>query len=147
MDLEDLKKTVETTVGALTPGRARQIAKGMMEPGSAKDQVAKAAADLLEWSARGRDRVVEVTRREVREQLRGMGLATQQEVDALRKRVRELERAAGGAKRASSGATKGTGSKRSAAKRATAKGDTVKVTSSPRSSSSRTRGARTGGSS
>lgn len=136
MDLEDLKKTVETTVGALTPDRARQIAKGMMEPGAAKDQVAKAAADLLEWSARGRDRVVEVVRREVREQLRGMGLATRQEVEALRKRVRELERAGGGR---GSPSTKKTTAKRSPAKKTAAQRTTAKRASdgdgSPGSSS------------
>lgn len=128
MDLEDFKKTVETTVGALTPDRARQIAKGMMEPGAAKDQVAKAAADLLEWSARGRDRVVEVVRREVREQLRGMGLATRQEVEALRKRVRELERAGGGGRGSSS--TKKTTAKRSPAEKTAAKRTTAKRSAS-----------------
>lgn len=140
MDLEDLKKTVETTVGALTPDRARQIAKGMMEPGAAKDQVAKAAADLLEWSARGRDRVVEVVRREVREQLRGMGLATRQEVEALRKRVRELERAGGGR---GSPSTKKTTAKRSPAKKTAAQRTTAKRASDgdgSRGSSSAPRG-------
>jgi polyhydroxyalkanoate synthesis regulator phasin len=134
MDLEDLKKTVEATVGALTPDRARQIAKSMMEPGAAKDQVAKAAADLLEWSARGRDRVVEVARREVRDQLRGMGLATQQEVDALRKRVRELERSSGGGSRSSS--TKKTATKKTSGAKASARRSTAKRTPAKRSAAS-----------
>lgn len=145
MDLEDLKKTVEATVGALTPDRARQIAKSMMEPGAAKDQVAKAAADLLEWSARGRDRVVEVARREVRDQLRGMGLATRQEVEALRKRVRELERAGGGGSRTS--ATKKTSAKRAPAKRSATKGSTAKRSAGSAGSDRGTSAARRGGSS
>jgi polyhydroxyalkanoate synthesis regulator phasin len=97
MDLDDLKKTLETTFGALTPVRAREIARGLLGEGSARDQVSKATSDLLEWSARGRDRMVEIARREVREQLHGMGLATRQEVEALRKRVRSLERQTSGA--------------------------------------------------
>jgi Skp family chaperone for outer membrane proteins len=40
-------------------------------------------------------RLRETVRKEVSQQLRSMGGATQDELDALRKRVRDLERAAG----------------------------------------------------
>jgi polyhydroxyalkanoate synthesis regulator phasin len=93
--LDDLRKAIEAAIGNLSPARAQEIAKGFMEPGAAKDQVAKTAADLLEWSQHNRERIREGIRREISEQLRGMGVATDAELDALKKRVRHLERAAG----------------------------------------------------
>jgi hypothetical protein len=66
-----------------------------MEPGAAKEQVAKAAADLIEWSQRSRDRMTQFVRREIADQMRSVGVATQADLDAVKKRVRDLERAAG----------------------------------------------------
>ncbi len=63
-------------------------------PGAAaptKDQVAKTASDLLRVSQRLRDAV----RKEVTSRIKSMGAATQDDLDALRKRVRDLERRAG----------------------------------------------------
>jgi polyhydroxyalkanoate synthesis regulator phasin len=102
MRVEDLRKTFEAAVGNLTPSKAQQMARGLLEPGAAKDQVARTATDLLEWSHKNRERLQSFIRREIQEQLRQMGLATQADVDALKKRVRDLERAAataGGRKR------------------------------------------------
>ena len=64
----------------------------MLEPGAAKEQVAKAAADLLEWSQREPSAAREFIREEIAEQLGRSGVASQAELDALRKRVRDLER-------------------------------------------------------
>jgi BMFP domain-containing protein YqiC len=66
----------------------------VLDKDAAKDQVSKTAADLMEWSQRNRTRLVELVRGEVRDQLRQMGIATEEEVNALRKRVRDLERTA-----------------------------------------------------
>jgi polyhydroxyalkanoate synthesis regulator phasin len=63
-----------------------------MDRDAAKEQVARLAADLLEWSQRNRARLTTMVRDEVRDQLRQMGVASQEELDALRKRVRDLER-------------------------------------------------------
>ena len=93
--LDELRKAIEAALGNVTPTKAQEIAKGFMEPGAAKDQVAKTAADLLEWSQHNRERIREGIRREIAEQLRGMGVATQSELDAVKKRVRHLERTAG----------------------------------------------------
>jgi polyhydroxyalkanoate synthesis regulator phasin len=93
--LDDLRKAIEAAIGNLTPAKAQEIAKGFMEPGAAKDQVAKTTADLMEWSQHNRERFREGIRREISEQLRGMGVATQAELDAVKKRVRHLERTAG----------------------------------------------------
>jgi polyhydroxyalkanoate synthesis regulator phasin len=92
--MQDVRKTIEGSLGTLTPARAQEIAKSMLDRDAAKEQVAKAAADLVEWSQRNRNRMTEMIRNEIRRQLRESGVATSEEVAALRKRVRELERAA-----------------------------------------------------
>ena len=93
--VDDLRRAVEAAIGTMTPARAQELAKGFLEPGAAKEQVAKTAADLLDWSHRNRERLRDVIRREVQDQMKQMGGATQEELDSLRKRVRELERRAG----------------------------------------------------
>ncbi|MGE5225404.1 MAG: phasin family protein [Planctomycetaceae bacterium] len=92
--LSDARKMMQAALGTLSPTKAQELAKSL-EPGAAKEQVAKATADLLEWSQHNRERIVQMIRKEVQHQLHQMGVATQDELDALRKRVRELERAAG----------------------------------------------------
>ena len=92
--MQDVRKTIEASLGNLSTTRAQEIAKSMLDTDAAKDQVTKTAADLMEWSQRNRTRLVELIRREVRDQLRQMGVATEEEVNALRKRVRDLERTA-----------------------------------------------------
>ena len=128
-NLQDIRKQLETSFGNLNPSKAQDLAKGMLDRDAAKEQVAKLAADLVDWSQRNRARLTTMIRDEVRDQLRQMGVASQEEVDALRKRVRDLERAsrartakASSAKRASakSGAAKSTTAKRTTAKRASA---------------------------
>ena len=123
--VDDMRKAFEATIGNLSPTRAQELAKGFLEPGAAKEQVAKTAADMMEWSQRNRQRL----RSEIKDQMRQMGLATQDELDALRKRVRELERAAGmtasGGRRAAAKKTsaKRTSSKKTAAKKASTSGN------------------------
>jgi polyhydroxyalkanoate synthesis regulator phasin len=91
MVLDDIRKTFEAVIGQLSPAKAQQLAKRYLEPEAAKEQVAKTAGELVQLSQRLRDAV----RKEVTSQMRSMGAATQDELDALRKRVRDLERAAG----------------------------------------------------
>jgi glycerol-1-phosphatase len=92
--LEDFRKTAEGTFEAITPASAQRLAKNLLEPGAAKEQVAKTAADLIEWSQRNRERVRDLIKNEIARQMANAGVATQDEVDALKKRVRTLERAA-----------------------------------------------------
>ncbi|MGZ8627050.1 MAG: hypothetical protein ACXWXK_10325, partial [Actinomycetota bacterium] len=69
---------------------------------------------------------------EVRSQLKQVGVASRDDVDALRRRVRDLEKAAG-----TRGTTsKRTAAKRTAAKRATPKRATAKVRKGSTASSS-----------
>ena len=91
MVLDDMRKTFEALIEQLSPAKARELAKRYLEPEAAREQVSKTANELVQLSQRMRASIG----REVRSQMRSMGVATQDELDALRKRVRELERAAG----------------------------------------------------
>jgi polyhydroxyalkanoate synthesis regulator phasin len=93
--IDDVRKTIETTLGTLTPAKAQQLARGLLEPDARKDQIAKTAGDLLEWSQKNRQKLRDLVRREIREQLEQTGVASRADLDALKKRVRELERATG----------------------------------------------------
>jgi polyhydroxyalkanoate synthesis regulator phasin len=111
--LTDVRKFMEAAAGKLSPAKAQELAKGLMQ-GQGKDQVQKTAQELLDWSNKNRTRVTDLVRKEVSSQLKMFGVASRDEVDALKKRVRELERG-GGAKKSS--ATRKTGAKKSTAKR------------------------------
>ncbi len=148
MVVGEARKRVGATVEKLTPAKAQEMARSIVQ-GDRKEQVAKVAHDLMELSQKARawlaelvdrevrdqlkqnrDRVTEfvdrqvkeqlkknsakltsVVQREVRRQMKAVGVATKEDVDALRKRVRELERGGATPKRSTA--------KRSAAKRAT----------------------------
>ena len=122
--LDDVRKTIEALIGNLTPAKAQEMAKSVSEPGAAKEQVAKLAADLLDWSQRSRDRLRETISREVSSQMKSMGVATQADLDGVKKRVRDLERAAGmtasGRSAAKKSAARKTTAKKAAAKKAAA---------------------------
>jgi hypothetical protein len=75
------------------------------------------AADLLEWSQRSRERLKDTISREIASQMQSMGVATQADVDAVKKRVRDLERRAGMTASGRSAAKK-TAAKKTAAKKA-----------------------------
>jgi polyhydroxyalkanoate synthesis regulator phasin len=131
MVLDDVRKTFEATLGSLTPAKAQLLAKDLMEPGAAKEQIAKTAADLLDWSQSSRARFTTFIRAEITEQMKYVGVASTSDLDALKKRVRDLERDAG--KTASGRARKTPARKKSAAKRTTAKRTTAKRTTAKRS--------------
>jgi hypothetical protein len=112
MLIDDIRKALESMIG-LTPAKAQELAKRYLEPGAAKDQVQKTAADLLRLQQRLRDAI----RKEVTSQVKSMGGATQDDLDALRKRVRVLERRAG---MTASGRKKAAARKKTAAKKSAA---------------------------
>ena len=96
MKFGDVRKALEGALGNLTPARAQELAKSFLDPGTAKDQVAKTANELMEWSQRNREKMRDFVDHEVTRQMKIVGVATQKELDALKKRVRELERGSGG---------------------------------------------------
>jgi Skp family chaperone for outer membrane proteins len=133
MVIDDIRKTFDAVIGQLSPAKAQQLAKRYLEPGAAKEQVAKTAAELVDLSQRLRDSV----RREVSQQLHSMGAATQDELDALRKRVRDLERAAGMTASGRSAAARKTASATKAPrKKATARTTSTRTTTGARRTSS-----------
>ena len=115
--LEQVREYMEAAIGKLSPARAQDLAKSLTK-GQGRDQMTKAAKDLMAWSNKNRERLTSMVQTEVRSQLKTIGVASRDEVDALRKRVRELERAQG----------KKPTRKRSTAKRTTAKRPTAKRT-------------------
>jgi polyhydroxyalkanoate synthesis regulator phasin len=92
---DDVRKAIEAAIGNLTPAKAQELAKSFSDPGTAKEQVSKLAGDILQWSQRNRERLKEAIAREISAQMKSMGVATQADVDAVKKRVRDLERRAG----------------------------------------------------
>jgi polyhydroxyalkanoate synthesis regulator phasin len=101
--------------GALTPARAREMAR-QVATGEGPLQANRIAQDLLEWSQRSREWISEAVSREVKRQLGALGIATKEDLTALRKRVRDLERAAGTTKSSARKASAGSSSaKRSSA--------------------------------
>jgi polyhydroxyalkanoate synthesis regulator phasin len=112
MVVEEIRRYMEAAVGKLSPKKAQHLARSLMQ-GQGKDQIAKAAQDLMDWSNKNRERLLDLVRTEVRTQLKQIGVASRDEVDALRRRVRDLEKAQGAGKAAAA--------KRPAAKRSTAK--------------------------
>ena len=118
--LDEIRKTIEALIGNMTPAKAQELAKGFSDPGTAKEQVSKMAADLLDWSQRSRERLKETISREIASQMQSMGVATQADLDAVKKRVRDLERRAGMTASGRSAAKK-TAARKSAAKKSAAK--------------------------
>jgi polyhydroxyalkanoate synthesis regulator phasin len=79
----------------MSPARAQEMARSLMQ-GQTSEQVQKVARDLIDWSNKNRQRLSEAVQREVKSQLKSLGVAGRDEVDALKRRVRELERQVGG---------------------------------------------------
>jgi len=112
--VNDIRRFMEGAIGKLTPAKAQELAKSIRS-GQGKEQVAKTAQELLDWSNKNRQRISDLVRSEVRSQMSSLGVASKDELDALKKRVRELERARAGARKPSAP------KKRTTAKRTTAK--------------------------
>jgi polyhydroxyalkanoate synthesis regulator phasin len=118
--LEQIREYMEAAIGKLSPAKAQDLAKSITK-GQGRDQVTKTAKDLLAWSNKNRERLTSMVQTEVKSQLKTIGVASRDEVDALRKRVRELERGQG----------KKSTRKRTTAKRSTAKTAAGSPTSGP----------------
>jgi polyhydroxyalkanoate synthesis regulator phasin len=123
--LEQIREYMEAAIGKLSPAKAQDLAKSLTK-GQGRDQVTKTAKDLLAWSNKNRERLTSMVQTEVKSQLKTIGVASRDEVDALRKRVRELERGQG-----KKSTHKRTAAKRSTAKRSTAKPAAGSPTSGP----------------
>jgi polyhydroxyalkanoate synthesis regulator phasin len=72
--LDAVRRYVEAGREALTPKRAEELAR-----------------DLVEWSRKNSERLRETIGREVSKQIGKAGLATKAEVESLKRRIRKLE--------------------------------------------------------
>jgi polyhydroxyalkanoate synthesis regulator phasin len=91
MNADDMRKYLDSLFDKLSPAKAQEIAKGLLGE-DRREQAQKLAGDLMESAQRNRDRVKDLIAREVTSQMKSMGVATASEVDALKRRVRDLER-------------------------------------------------------
>ena len=128
----DARRYIEGALGNLTPSGARDMARSMVEqaqglagqgPAGMANQVRDVAQQVMEWSQQNRETVLGTIQREIRRQLKAIGIATTDDLDALRKRVRDLEKAAEASSR--------TAAKRSTAKKRSSSKSPAKRTSSP----------------
>lgn len=87
---EDVRRYVDAVLDRLSPSKAQEMARAMA--GGSREQVNRFAKELMDWSQRNRERLSELVRKEVRSQLKALGVASRDELEALRKRVRDLER-------------------------------------------------------
>lgn len=96
----------------MTQQRAEAIVKDLVKAGEVQaEQAAARRNELVERSRQNTERLVDMIRREVRDQIRSLGLATQSDIESLRKELASLKK--GGAAPAAT--------KKPAAKKATAK--------------------------
>ncbi|MEX0756237.1 MAG: hypothetical protein WEA54_05330 [Actinomycetota bacterium] len=115
MQSGDMRRFMGAAVDKLSPTKAKELAKGLLEGGASREQLQKVQHDLVEWSSRNREKLLKLIQQEVKRQLKNAGFATRQEVESLRRRVRELEKVSG------TGTAKRTSAKASAAKRSNTK--------------------------
>lgn len=90
--LDTVRRYVEAGREALTPKKAEELARALIQQGQATaDQASRVARDLVEWSRKNSERLRETIRLEVQKQMSRAGVASKDEVDALKRRIRELE--------------------------------------------------------
>ncbi len=133
MNADDMRKYLDSLFDKLSPAKAQEIAKGLVGE-DRREQAQKLAGDLMESAQRNRERVKDLISREVTGQMKSMGVATQAELDSLKRRIRDLERAGKTPSSRSSAAKKPTA--RSAAASKTARSTTAKKSSSASTTSS-----------
>ena len=131
---EVLKRYIDTGLAftALTQARAEALVKDLVKAGEVQaDQARDAVTDLLERSRKNSERLLETVRREVKDQITGLGLVSKADLDKAERRLSSLLGAATGpvrkaAESGSKAASKAAGQATSAAKKATAKKATAK---------------------
>jgi polyhydroxyalkanoate synthesis regulator phasin len=83
----------------MTQQRAEAIVKDLVKAGEVQAEQASARRDeLVERSRKNTEKLVDTVRKEVREQVRSLGLATQSDIEALRKELAAVKKASAGKK-------------------------------------------------
>ena len=144
--LDAVRKYVEAGREALTPQKAESLARALVKQGQARrGQAGKLARDLMEWSRRSSERLTATIRREVKKQIERSGVATKDEVEALKRRIRELERAGAAGAKAPSAKPAASAAKPATAKPTTAAKPTAAKPSGGTAGSKRTAAKPSGG--
>ena len=129
--LDTVRRYVEAGREALTPKKAEEIARALVQQGQARaDQAGNVARDLLEWSRRSSERLRDAIGQEVKKQMAKAGVATKDEIESLKRRIRELE------SRAKTTPAPRTTAQRSAASKKTTKARPASATGSKKSQTS-----------
>ena len=90
--LDTVRRYVEAGREALTPKKAEELARALAKQGQARaDQVQQLAKELAEWSKKNSDRLATTIRREVKKQFDKAGVATKDDVESLKTRIRKIE--------------------------------------------------------
>jgi polyhydroxyalkanoate synthesis regulator phasin len=90
--LDAVRKYVEAGREALTPKKAEELARALVKEGQARgEQVAGLARDLAEWSRRNSEKLLDTIRAEVKRQIARAGVATKDDIESLKRRIRKLE--------------------------------------------------------
>jgi polyhydroxyalkanoate synthesis regulator phasin len=100
---------------ALTQARAEELVKDLVKLGEVQaDQARETVSDLLERSRKNSEKLLDTVRTEVRQQITGLGLATQADLDRIEQRIASVIGT-------STPPTKKAGAKKAPAKKPTAK--------------------------
>lgn len=104
----------------MTQQRAEAIVKDLVKAGEVQaEQATQRRNELIERSRENTEKVFESIRREVGDQVRALGLATQKDIGALRKEIAALKKGSGAP--AAKAATKKAPAKKAPVKKAAAK--------------------------
>lgn len=92
--LELMRKYVDALTGIteLPRERAERLVHDLQKRGEIRARdLGRAAQDLVERSSRNRRELVRLVQKEIRRQVHALGLATQEDVDRVARRVKALE--------------------------------------------------------
>jgi polyhydroxyalkanoate synthesis regulator phasin len=90
--LDTVRRYVEAGRDALTPKKAEELARALIEQGQARaDQAGRIARDLIDWSKKNSERLRDTISHEVQRQMSRAGVASKEEIESLKRRIRELE--------------------------------------------------------
>jgi hypothetical protein len=151
--LDDVRRRVQDRLESMTPQAAEDVAASLrsrlQEVG---EQFSGLASGFLQWSAEARKSLMDEVRSIVAGQVQEMGLATKQEVEALRARLDRLEGGLSGPSGrppSRTGVKRGSKTTRAGSTRATAAGRSTRTASAGRTTrtASAGRSARGSGSS
>ena len=127
----------------MTQERAEAIVRDLVRAGEIQsEQTTRFVQEILEQSRQNTERLLEIVRREIQEQVAALGLADRDEVQGLRDAVNRLRSRAQPAKRAAT--KKASGARKTAAKKASGarKSATKKASGAKKTAARKTSGAR-----